>query len=154
MSPLRSLHTGHSLLLHMLLTSRAAYLASSSDSSGKPSGTTGMMVCSLWVPGMGAGNNARVVRIWVKGAVIELPLTPRSLNLLERLVNASKGESRGRRGEGCRSVEHVWVDARICSVDGSRCKVVRALVDTSAALIVPRRIAEELGLRPHRVDRV
>ena len=50
---------------------------------------------------------------------------------------------------------HVWVEARICSLDGSRCKSVQALVDTGATLsVVPRRLAEELGLKPHRVDKV
>ena len=50
---------------------------------------------------------------------------------------------------------HVWVNARICSLDGSRCKEVRALVDTGVSLsVVPRGIAEELGLMPHRLDEV
>ncbi len=50
---------------------------------------------------------------------------------------------------------HVWVRVRICSLDGSRCVDTRGLVDTGATLsVVPRRLAERLGLQPHRVDRV
>jgi aspartyl protease family protein len=48
---------------------------------------------------------------------------------------------------------HVWVSAKICSLDGSRCEEVRALVDTGATLtVVPRPIAGRVGLKPHRVD--
>ncbi len=50
---------------------------------------------------------------------------------------------------------HVWVEARICSIGGSRCRTVRALVDTGATLsVVPRSVAKELGLRPHPIDKV
>jgi len=50
---------------------------------------------------------------------------------------------------------HIWVRAKICSLDGSRCKDVSALVDTGATLsVVPRGLAKELGLRPHRVDKI
>ena len=50
---------------------------------------------------------------------------------------------------------HIWVEAKICSLDGSRCRTVRALVDTGATLsVVPRRLANELGLQPYRVDKV
>ncbi len=50
---------------------------------------------------------------------------------------------------------HVWVEARICSLDERLCEDVRALVDTGATLsIVPRELAEKLGLKPHRTDTV
>jgi len=45
-------------------------------------------------------------------------------------------------------VGHVWTRARIGDVDGRRVIEVDALVDTGATLtVVPRRLAEELGLR-------
>ncbi len=45
-------------------------------------------------------------------------------------------------------MEHVWVKARVGDESGSRNVEVEALVDTGATLtVVPRRLAEELGLR-------
>ena len=50
---------------------------------------------------------------------------------------------------------HVRVRARVCSLDERVCRDVEALVDAGATLtVVPRGLAEELGLRPHRRDRV
>ena len=50
---------------------------------------------------------------------------------------------------------HVWVRARICDLGERVCRDVEALVDTGATLsVVPRRLAQELGLEPHRRDRV
>jgi Predicted aspartyl protease len=47
-----------------------------------------------------------------------------------------------------RKVEHVWVRARVCDESGSMSAEVEALVDTGATLtVIPRRLAEELGLR-------
>ena len=52
-------------------------------------------------------------------------------------------------------MDHVWVRARVCDLGETVCRDVEALVDTGAALtVVPRRLAEELGLKPHRRDRV
>jgi len=46
-------------------------------------------------------------------------------------------------------VGHVWVRAKIGDVEGKKVVEVDALVDTGATLtVVPRRLAEELGLRP------
>jgi Predicted aspartyl protease len=43
---------------------------------------------------------------------------------------------------------HVWVRARVGDESGSRSAEVEALVDTGATLtVVPRRLAEELGLK-------
>jgi len=51
-------------------------------------------------------------------------------------------------------LERVWVDARFCRLDRSRCIEVKALVDTGATLsVLPRALAEELGLEHARVDR-
>ncbi len=42
---------------------------------------------------------------------------------------------------------HIWVKARISNIDRTRSVEVEALVDTGATLsVVPRRIADELGL--------
>ena len=50
---------------------------------------------------------------------------------------------------------HVWVKAKICSMDKSKCVDVDALVDTGATLsVIPRRIAEELGITIIRKDKV
>lgn len=50
---------------------------------------------------------------------------------------------------------HVWVDARFCSLDRSKCIDVRALIDTSAMLsVIPKHLADEISLEPSRVDRV
>ncbi len=50
---------------------------------------------------------------------------------------------------------HVWVEVRICSLDEKLCEDVKALVDTGTTLsVVPRRLAEKLGLKPHRIDTV
>lgn len=50
---------------------------------------------------------------------------------------------------------HVFVEAKICSQTKSRCTVVEALVDTGATLtVLPRRVAQELGIEPIRVDEV
>jgi clan AA aspartic protease len=47
-----------------------------------------------------------------------------------------------------RTVGHVWVRARVGDESGSKSAEVEALVDTGATLtVIPRRIAEELGLR-------
>jgi clan AA aspartic protease len=47
-----------------------------------------------------------------------------------------------------RKVGHVWVRARVSDESGSKSVEVEALVDTGATLTaVPRRLAEELGLR-------
>ncbi|ADN49909.1 aspartyl protease family protein [Vulcanisaeta distributa] len=44
-------------------------------------------------------------------------------------------------------MRHVWVNARIGSVDLSRVIEVKALVDTGATLtVIPRSLANELGL--------
>jgi len=49
---------------------------------------------------------------------------------------------------------HIWVVARVCRIDRSRCVEAEALVDTGATLsVVPRRLAEELGLEVRRRDR-
>lgn len=46
-------------------------------------------------------------------------------------------------------VGHIWVEARVGREDGVKWVEVRALVDTGATLtVLPRRLAEELGLRP------
>jgi len=46
-------------------------------------------------------------------------------------------------------VGHVWVRAKIGDVEGKKVVEVDALVDTGATLtVVPRKLAEELGLRP------
>ena len=43
---------------------------------------------------------------------------------------------------------HVWVRARVGDESGSKSAEVEALVDTGATLtVIPRRLAEELGLR-------
>jgi len=45
-------------------------------------------------------------------------------------------------------VGHVWVRARVGDESGSKSAEVEALVDTGATLtVIPRRLAEELGLR-------
>ena len=50
---------------------------------------------------------------------------------------------------------HVWIKARICSMDKSKCIDVDALVDTGATLsVLPRRIAEKLGITIIRTDKV
>jgi clan AA aspartic protease len=47
-----------------------------------------------------------------------------------------------------REVRHVWVRARVGDESGSKSAEVEALVDTGATLtVIPRRLAEELGLR-------
>jgi putative transposase len=47
-----------------------------------------------------------------------------------------------------RKVGHVWVKARVGDESGSKSAEVEALVDTGATLtVIPRRLAEELGLR-------
>jgi clan AA aspartic protease len=47
-----------------------------------------------------------------------------------------------------RTVGHVWVRARVGDESGSKSAEVEALVDTGATLtVIPRRLAEELGLR-------
>jgi clan AA aspartic protease len=47
-----------------------------------------------------------------------------------------------------REVGHVWVRARVGDESGSKSAEVEALVDTGATLtVIPRRLAEELGLR-------
>ena len=52
-------------------------------------------------------------------------------------------------------VRHVWVNVRIGNEDRSRIIEARALVDTGATLtIVPRSIANELGLRITAKSRV
>ncbi len=53
------------------------------------------------------------------------------------------------------SVGHVWVEARFCSIDRSRCIDVKALVDTGATLsVLPKSLADEIGLKPSKVDSV
>lgn len=50
---------------------------------------------------------------------------------------------------------HVWVKAKLCSVDKSKCVEVDALVDTGATLsAIPRKIAEELNMEVIRKDKV
>ena len=45
-------------------------------------------------------------------------------------------------------VGHMWVKARVGDESGSKSAEVEALVDTGATLtVIPRRLAEELGLR-------
>jgi clan AA aspartic protease len=47
-----------------------------------------------------------------------------------------------------RKVGHVWVRARVSDESGSKSAEVEALVDTGTTLtVIPRRLAEELGLR-------
>jgi clan AA aspartic protease len=47
-----------------------------------------------------------------------------------------------------RTAGHVWVRARVGDESGSKSAEVEALVDTGATLtVIPRRLAEELGLR-------
>jgi clan AA aspartic protease len=47
-----------------------------------------------------------------------------------------------------REVGHVWVRARVGDESGSKSAEVEALIDTGATLtVIPRRLAEELGLR-------
>jgi clan AA aspartic protease len=47
-----------------------------------------------------------------------------------------------------RKVGHVWVRVRVGDESGSKSAEVEALVDTGATLtVIPRRLAEELGLR-------
>jgi clan AA aspartic protease len=47
-----------------------------------------------------------------------------------------------------RTVGHVWVRARVGDESRSKSAEVEALVDTGATLtVIPRRLAEELGLR-------
>jgi clan AA aspartic protease len=47
-----------------------------------------------------------------------------------------------------RKMGHVWVRARVGDESGSKSAEVEALVDTGATLtVIPRRLAEELGLR-------
>ena len=54
-----------------------------------------------------------------------------------------------------RVMGHVWVKAKIYSMDKSRSVEVDALVDTGATLsVVPRKIAEELGIEVIRKDEV
>lgn len=48
---------------------------------------------------------------------------------------------------------HVYVRARICSLDKSKCMDVDALVDTGATLTaIPRSLAEKLGIEVIRRD--
>jgi len=48
-------------------------------------------------------------------------------------------------------VGHVWVRAKIGDIEGKKVVDVDALVDTGTTLtVVPRKLAEELGLRPTR----
>jgi clan AA aspartic protease len=47
-----------------------------------------------------------------------------------------------------RTVEQVWVRARVGDESGSKSAEVEAFIDTGATLtVIPRRLAEELGLR-------
>jgi len=50
---------------------------------------------------------------------------------------------------------HVWADVEVCEPYTSKCERVRALVDTGATLsVIPRDLAEKLGMKPVRVDTV
>ncbi len=50
---------------------------------------------------------------------------------------------------------HVWVDARFCNLDRSRCIDARALIDTGATLsVIPKHLADEIKLKPSRIDKV
>lgn len=50
---------------------------------------------------------------------------------------------------------HIWVEAIVASLEGTARRSVKALVDTGATLtVLPRWLAEELGIKPHAVSRV
>ena len=50
---------------------------------------------------------------------------------------------------------HIWVKAKLCVIDRSKCLYVDALVNTGATLsVIPRKLAEELGVSILRKDKV
>ncbi len=50
---------------------------------------------------------------------------------------------------------HIWVEAIVANLEGTARRSVKALVDTGATLtVLPRWLAEELGIKPHAVSRV
>jgi clan AA aspartic protease len=52
-------------------------------------------------------------------------------------------------------VGHIWVEAIVANLEGTARRSVKALVDTGATLtVLPRWLAEELGIKPHAVSRV
>ena len=50
---------------------------------------------------------------------------------------------------------HIWVEAEISDIERRKFKKVKALVDNGASLsVLPKRIAEELGIEAEREDEV